>query len=347
MMGPGMTPVGIRGTGSHLPPTIVTNEDLERSVSTHAAWIESTLGIRERRIATPDETTSDLAAHAAESCLENAGMDADELDMIVVATATPDRLAPSTACIVQDKIGAANAASFDVSAVCSGFLYALVVGSQFVATGASTNELVIGADTFSRITDWSDRSCVFFGDGAGAALLSPCAEGFGILAHELSADGSGKWNFTVPAGGCELPACAETVTSGKHTWVMNGRAVFDTAAVVLPRAVHAVLKDADVAVKDIDIMLPHQPSVRLLRQIAQDVGIDFSRVVTNMHRYGNTAAASVAIALDETNRAGDLSEGAIVVLAAVGSGWTWGATVLRWTACGSVKHESDGALLTK
>jgi 3-oxoacyl-[acyl-carrier-protein] synthase-3 len=339
--------VGVKGTGSFLPPTVVTNEDLERSVPTTAVWVEKTLGIRERRIALLDETTSDLAARAAEACLENANLEAVSIDMIIVATTTPDRMAPSTACIVQDKIGAVNAASFDISAVCSGFLYGLVVGSQFVATGAARNVLVIGADTFSRITDWTDRSCVFFGDGAGAALLSPCEEGFGILAHELFADGSGKWNFTVPAGGCELPSCRETVNSGKHTWVMNGRAVFETAAVVLPRAVDAVLQRTEYTVDDVDVMLPHQPSVTLLRRIAEDVGIDFERVVTNMGRYGNTAAASVAIALDETNRAGDLEEGSIVLLAAVGSGWTWSATVLRWTSCRGEEYRQAKPLAAK
>jgi 3-oxoacyl-[acyl-carrier-protein] synthase-3 len=190
--------------------------------------------------------------------------------------------------------------------------------------------LVIGADAFSRITDWDDRSCVFFGDGAGAALLAPCEEGYGLLEADLCADGSGKWSFTIPAGGAEKPACADTVGSGAHHWVMDGRAVFDTATAVVPEAIERVLARAGHSVGDVDLLLPHQPSIRVLERIAERLGIEFSRVVTNMHRYGNTAGASVGIVLDEANRAGRLHDGALVVLAAVGSGWTWGATVLRW-----------------
>lgn len=326
----GLRPIAIAGTGSYLPSRTLSNSELNGGDPRKAAWIEANIGIRERRIVADGETTSDLAASAARRCLENAGVDALDVDLVIVATATPDRLAPSTACIVQDKIGARDAACFDLAAVCSGFVYALVTAAQFVATGQSRNALVIGADTFSRITDWDDRSCAFFGDGAGAALLSPCPDGFGFLATELRADGAGKWNFTIPAGGSEAPACAETVGNGRHTWVMNGRAVFDTATAVVPSAVETVLRRAGLSIADVDLLVPHQPSIRVLERIAERLGIDFGRVATNMHRYGNTAAASVGVVLDEANRSGRIADGAIVALAAVGSGWTWGAVVLRW-----------------
>jgi 3-oxoacyl-[acyl-carrier-protein] synthase-3 len=316
--------VGVLGTGSYVPTRAVTNAELSGNDPSQAAWVEANLGIRERRIAAPGQTTSDLAACAGRRCLENADLNARDVDLVIVATATPDRLAPSTACIAQDKIGAVNAACFDLAAVCSGFVYAFVTGAQFVATGQCRNVLVIGADTFSRVTNWHDRSCVFFGDGAGAALLCPCPEPFGLLASELRADGRGKWNFTIP-------------NEGDQTWMMNGQAVFDTATAVVPDAVATVLARSGLSVADVDLLLPHQPSIRVLERIAERLGIDFARVATNMHLYGNTAGASVGVVLDEANRSGRLAEGAVVALAAVGSGWTWGAAVLRWPGRGQTR----------
>lgn len=330
MSSQGVTSVGVLGTGSYVPTRVLTNGELNGRDRSGAAWVESNLGIRERRIAAPGQTTSDLAACAARRCLENADVNARDVDLLIVATATPDRQAPSTACIAQDKIGAVNAACFDLAAVCSGFVYAFVTGAQFVATGQCRHVLVVGADTFSRVTNWDDRSCVFFGDGAGAALLAPCPDRFGLLASELRADGSGKWNFTIPAGGSEAPASSATLSDGDHTWVMNGRAVFDTATTVVPEAVETVLARSGLSVADVDLLVPHQPSIRVLERIAERLGIDFDRVATNMHRYGNTAGASVGVVLDEANRSGQLADGAVVALAAVGSGWTWGAAVLRW-----------------
>lgn len=333
--------VGVLGTGSYVPRRVLTNEELNGRDPSKAAWVEANLGIRERRIAAPGQTTSDLAACAARRCLENADIRAEAVDLVIVATATPDRLAPSTACIAQDKIGAVNAACFDLAAVCSGFIYAFVTGAQFVATGQFRHVLVVGADTFSRITNWDDRSCVFFGDGAGAALLSPCPERFGLLAAELGADGRGKWNFTIPAGGSEAPPSEATLNGGDHTWVMNGRAVFDTATAVVPGAVRTVLARTGLSIADVDLLLPHQPSIRVLERIAERLGIDFSRVATNMHRYGNTAGASVGVVLDEANRSGRLADGDVVALAAVGSGWTWGAAVLRWPGRERMLNHSD------
>ena len=237
--------VKIIGTGSYTPETVYSNEYLESIVDTKAKWIEEKLGIKERHIAAPDQSTSDLAGNAAEKAIENAGLTKDDIDLIVVATATPDRLAPSTATIVQDKIQAYNAVAFDIAAVCSGFLYAMSVASQYIASGVYDNVLVIGADTFSRITDWSSRDSVFFGDGAGAAVLTHGNGDEGFIAFRLYSDGRGRNNFTVPAGGSEHPATEETIKEGMHYFQMNGRAVYDTGTEVLPIAINQVLSDTN------------------------------------------------------------------------------------------------------
>ena len=246
--------VRIIGTGSYVPERIVTNQELEQQVSTSDIWIRENLGIHARRVAAPSQTTSDLATEAAKRTLERADVHPEDVDLIILATATPDRLAPSTACIVQEKIGAFNAAAFDLSAVCSGFLYGLSVGSQFVAANVYNRVLVIGADTFSRITNWKDRSCVFFGDGAGAALLSHTENGNGLLAIDLYADGRGKENFTVPAGGAEMPATVATVADNLHNFRMNGKAVFQTATTVLPNAIMRVLARCNLSIDDVDLL---------------------------------------------------------------------------------------------
>ncbi len=322
--------VKVAGTGSYVPRRVVTNRELEHQVRTSDAWIQEKLGICARHVAAPEQATSDLAVEAAKRALTGAGISAAEIDLIIVATATPDRLAPSTACIVQAKIGAFNAAAFDLAAVCSGYVYGLSVGAQFIAANIYDNVLLIGADTFSRITNWEDRSCVFFGDGAGAAVLTHAREGEGLLAVDLYADGRGRWNFTVPAGGSEMPASIQTVTDRLHTFVMDGKAVFDTGTTVLPFAIQKVLARCNLTIDDVDLLIPHQPSINILRVTAQKLGLPFEKVMTNMDRYANTAGASVAILLDEANRSGRLHDGAIVTLAAVGSGWTWAAAVMRW-----------------
>ena len=320
--------VMISGTGSFLPSNIYTNEYLATRVDTNPDWIYQNLGIKERRIASPGEFTSDLAAEAARKAIENAGIRNTDIDLIIVATATPDRLAPSTAAIVQDKIKAYNAVAFDISAVCSGFLFAMSIASQFIKADVYNHVLVIGADTFSRITDWNSRDCVFFGDGAGAAILSTGTEGF--LAFKLFSDGRGKWNFTVPAGGSELPATHETVNEGKHYFRMNGKAVYETAINVLPKAINTVLKDAGLSIHDIDLMIPHQPSKKILQKTAEIIGLPFSKVMTNMERYANTSGGTIPILLDETNRKGLLKKNDLILFAAVGSGWTYGAALLKW-----------------
>lgn len=323
--------VKIVGTGSYAPKQIITNQDLaDKFTSTTAEWIFDNLGIKERHIAGANEFTSDLAFEAARKALENASLKPEQLDLIIVATATPDRLAPSTACIVQEKLGAKNAAAFDINAVCSGFLYAFAIGSQFIAAGMYRNVMVIGADTFSKITNWEDRSCVFFGDGAGATILSNAGKDEGLISVDLYADGTGKFNFTVPAGGSEMPSTLNTVNEGLHYFQMNGKAVYETATRVLPEAINNVLKRSNLNISDVDYLIPHQPSIRILKKTAEILGLPFEKVKTNMDRYANTSGGTIPILLDEVNRSGDLKRGDTIVLAAVGSGWTWGAAVLKW-----------------
>jgi len=323
--------VFVMGTGSYLPDIVYTNEYLETIVPTNAIWIEENLGIKERRIALQDQTTSDLAAEAGRKAIENAGIAAEDIDLIIVATATPDRLAPSTAAIVQDKLKAYNAVAFDLAAVCSGFLFGISTASQYIATGVYNKALVIGADTFSKITDWSSRNCVFFGDGAGAAVLTHTETDSGFLAFRLYTDGRGKWNFTIPGGGSEFPLTHENVDAGYRYFQMNGKAVYETAITALPKAINQVLKDTGLSINDIDYMIPHQPSIKILKDTAKIIGLPFEKVMTNMDRYANTSGGTIPILLDEVNRAGKLKSGTIVLFAAVGSGWTYGASIMKWS----------------
>lgn len=322
--------VKIIGTGSFVPKTIYTNEYLETILPTTSEWIYKNLGIKERRIASDKEFTSDLAWRAGEKAIENAGLSNDDIDLIIVATATPDRLAPSTACIVQDKLKAYNAVAFDIAAVCSGFLFGMSVASQYVASGVYDNVLVIGADTFSKITDWTKRDAVFFGDGAGAAVISHSNVNGGFLAYRLYSDGRGKENFTIPAGGSELPASMKTIEEKKHFFQMNGRAVYETATEVLPKAINQVLSDTGLSIDDVDLMIPHQPSIKILQKTAEIIGLPFEKVMTNMDKYANTSGGTLPILLDEINRAGKIKTGDIVLFAAVGSGWTYGASIIKW-----------------
>lgn len=323
--------VRILGTGSYVPETIYTNQFIETFLDTNDKWIQDNLGIKERRIAAPDQATSDLAMMAGKRAIDNAGISMKDIDLIIVATATPDRQAPSTAAIVQHKLEAYDAVAFDISAVCSGFLFATSVASQFIASGVYNHVLVIGADTFSRIIDWKRRDAVFFGDGAGAAVLTHCENENGFLAYRLYADGRGKYAFTVPAGGSEKPATAETVENGLHYFQMDGRAVFNTAVEVLPKAIYKVLEDTNLTINDIDLMIPHQPSVKILQKTAEIIGLPFEKVMTNMDKYANTSGASIPILLDETNRTGKIKKGSNILFAAVGSGWTYGAAIIKWS----------------
>lgn len=323
--------VRIIGTGSYAPETVYTNEYIETIAPTNAQWVEENLGIKERRIAAPDQPTSDLAAKAGIKAIESAGLKPDDIDLIIVATSTPDRLAPSTAAIVQDLIRAYNSVAFDLAAVCSGFLFGMSTAAQYIATGIYNHALVIGADTFSKIIDWSRRDCVFFGDGAGAAVLTHGDSDKGFLAFRLYTDGRGKWNFTIPGGGSEYPLSHENVDAGHRYFQMVGKAVYETGVQVLPKSINQVLADTGLCIDDVDYMIPHQPSIRILKDTAKIIGLPFEKVMTNMDRYANTSGGTIPILLDETNRAGKLKPGTLVLFAAVGSGWTYGASLIRWS----------------
>jgi 3-oxoacyl-[acyl-carrier-protein] synthase-3 len=322
--------VKIIGTGSYVPEIVYTNEYLETILPTSSQWIYENLGIKERRIAAANEATSDLAWKAGEKAIENAGLTKDDIDLIIIATATPDRLAPSTACIVQDKLQAYNAVAFDIAAVCSGFLFGMSVASQYIASGVYDNVLVIGADTFSRIIDWKRRDAVFFGDGAGAAVISHSNVNGGFLAYRLYSDGRGKNHFTIPAGGSEFPASHKTVDERMHYFRMNGKAVYDTGTIVLPKAINQVLADTGLSIDDIDLMIAHQPSIKILQKTAEVIGLPFEKVMTNMDKYANTSGGTLPILLDEVNRAAKIKEGDLILFAAVGSGWTYGASIIKW-----------------
>lgn len=323
--------VKILGTGSYVPETIYTNEYLETILPTKAKWIIETVGIEERHIAAPDQTTSDLAAKAGELAIADAGLSVNDIELIVVATSTADRKAPSTAAIVQHKIGAKNAAAFDINAVCSGFLFAMSIASQYIASGVYNNILVIGADTFSKITDWSRRDAIFFGDGAGAVVVSSSNVTEGFLAYRIYTDTShDMFGFTIPGGGSEIPITPENVNDGLQYFQMDGRKVFESATTVLPKAINQVLSDTGLTIDNIDMMIPHQPSIKILQKTAELIGLPFEKVMHNMERYANTSGATIPTLLDELNKAGKLKRGDIILFAAVGSGWTYGASIIKW-----------------
>lgn len=323
--------VKIIGTGSYVPEKVYTNEYLETIIDTNAKWIYENLGIKERHIAEDSQTTSDLAYKAGIRAIENANLCPEDIDLILVATSTPDRLAPSTACFVQKKMQNYNAVAFDIAAVCSGFLYGMSVACQYIASNTYDNILVIGADTFSKITDWKRRDAVFFGDGAGAAVLSHAKDNEGFMAFRLYSDGRGTEEFTVPAGGSEIVTSYQSIDNNLHTYRMNGKAVFQTATQVLPLSINKVLEDSKLNINDVDYLIPHQPSIGILKKTAEIIGLPFEKVMTNMDKYANTSGGTIPILLDEVNKEGKLTKNKIILFAAVGAGWTYGAAVVRWS----------------
>ena len=321
--------VKITGTGSYVPETIYTNEYLETILPTNSKWVFENVGIKERHIASPDQATSDLATIAGQRAIDDAGLKSEDIDLIIVATSTADRKAPSTAAFVQHKLKAFNAAAFDLTAVCSGFLFGMSVASQYIASGVYNNVLVIGADTFSKITDWRRRDAVFFGDGAGAAVVTSANVTEGFLAYRLYTDTTNKMlGFTIPGGGSEIPLTPENMD--EQYFQMDGKAVFASATHALPKAINQVLSDTGLTIDEIDIMIPHQPSIRILQKTAEIIGLPFEKVMTNMDKYANTSGATIPILLDEVNKSGKLKKGDIVLFAAVGSGWTYGASIIKW-----------------
>ncbi|WP_255813294.1 beta-ketoacyl-ACP synthase III [Acidaminobacter sp. JC074] len=321
---------GFLGTGSCLPEKEVTNFDLEKIVDTNDEWIRTRTGISSRRIADDQTATSDLAYGASLKAMEAAGVTAEELDMIIVATITPDNSFPSTACTLQDKLGAVNASAFDVSAACSGFVYASTVAMQFVESGAAKNILVVGAETLSKILDFTDRNtCVLFGDGAGAAIIGPVESG-GIVAMELGAKGSGGKFLSQPAGGSRMPATKETVDNRLHYIKMDGSEVFKFAVRIMASSSQKVIEKAGWNMDELDYLVPHQANIRIINSAGKKLKLPADRVHVNLDKFGNTSAGSVPIALDEAVRSGKIKKGDKVVLVAFGGGLTWGALAVEF-----------------
>jgi len=323
--------VSIIGTGSYLPEKILTNAELEKTVETSDEWITTRTGIRERRIAAEGETTSDLASKAALSAMENAGITADEIDLIIVATITPDMFFPSTACFVQTKIGAKHAACFDVSAACAGFLYALEIAQQFITSHTYDTILVIGAEKLSSIVDWTDRNtCVLFGDGAGAAVLRHRGGTHGVISTYMASDGGLSDILYIPGGGSRFPITKDNADQRLNCIKMNGKETYKHAVISMLDAANRALADANLKASDLACIIPHQANLRIIEAIADRMKVPMERFMINLDRYGNTSAGAVAIALDEANRTGRMKEGDYILLVVFGGGLTWASSVIQW-----------------
>lgn len=324
--------VTIAGTGSYLPEKVLTNDDLSKMVETSDEWIVTRTGIKERRIAAEDEFTSHMGAKAAQKALDQAGAKAEEVDLIIVATITPDTLTPATACYVQQHLGAKNAVAFDISAACSGFLYAMKVAKRLIEGGAFKNALIIGAEKLSAFTNWKDRTtCVLFGDGAGAAFLRPSAENEGrILSTDMGTDGNQTHILSIPGGGSAKPTTPENVTEGLAALSMLGTEVFKHAVKRMKTSAVDVIERAGLKAEDIALVIPHQANLRIIDAIADRLDVPNDRVFVNLHKYGNTSAAAIAIALDEAHREGKMTRGDKIVMVAFGAGLTWAAAAIEW-----------------
>lgn len=322
----------ITALGTYVPPKVMTNKDFEKIVETSDEWILSRTGIRERHIVGEGVATSDLAVEAAQNALTERGVDPSEIEAIVVATVTPDMLFPSTACLVQHKLGIKGVWGFDLSAACSAFVYALQAGAQFVQTGAHKKVLVIGADVMSSILDYTDRAtCILFGDGAGAVLLEPSTDGSGLIDFEHEVDGSGGCSLYMPGGGSLHPSTHETVEKKMHYVHQDGQAVFKFAVKKMADVCETLLARNSVKASDIDCFIPHQANKRIIQATAERVGLRPESIIINIDRYGNTTAGTIPLAMQTAREEGRLKKGDLVLLASVGAGFTIGATLLRWT----------------
>jgi 3-oxoacyl-[acyl-carrier-protein] synthase-3 len=323
--------VTIIGWGKALPSRTLTNHDLEKMVDTSDEWITTRTGIRERQIAAPDQAASDLAFDAAEAALKKAGITPDKVGLIIVATVTPDMVFPATACLLQQQLGAKNAGAFDLEAGCTGFLYGLAVGGQFVQSSTYDYVLIVGVDILSRLVNWEDRNtCVLFGDGAAAVVLGPCRQGQGILSTHLGSDGSGGQYLCVPAGGSRLPLDEKALQQGQQYIHMNGTEVFKFAVRIMGKAALEALTEADLALEDVTYLIPHQANQRIIDAAAKRLRLPKDRVLVNLDRYGNMSSASIPVALAEAADAGRFKPGDVLVLVGFGAGLTWGSAVLKW-----------------
>ncbi len=323
--------VSITGLGSHVPERVLTNDDLSKMMETSDEWIVERTGIRERRIAAPEEALSDLALPAAREALEDAGLEGSQVDLIIVATVTPDMAFPATAAILADELGAHEAGAYDLSAGCTGFMYAVAQAYGMLAGGLAQRALVVGGDVLSKILDWNDRgTAVLFGDGAGAVVMERVGEG-GFLGFELGADGSGGPQLYLPAGGSRSPATAESVAARRHFVQMNGREVFKFATRVLVSSAEAVLAECGRTVEEVDVYVPHQANVRIIDYATEKLGIPHDRVVIDVDRYGNTSSGSIPLALADAKADGRLAAGRLVLMTGMGAGLTWGSGLIEWT----------------
>ncbi len=328
---PHLRTVSITGVGSYVPEKILKNDDLEKMVDTTDEWIMSRTGIRERRVAAAGEAASDMATEAAKKALENAGVSAIDVDLIIVATITPDMPFPSTSCLVQQKLGASRAAAFDIEAACSGFVYALDIASHFVQSHTYDTVLVIGAEKMTSVIDWTDRNtCVLFGDGAGAAVLQNRPHAHGLLVTCLGSDGGKASLLELPAGGSAIPATAESVERGLHFLRMDGKETFKNAVNAMVGAAEEALDRCNLTIGQIKCIIPHQANERIMTAVAERLGAHQDQLFINVDRYGNTSAASVAIALDEAVRTGRIKPGDLVMLVVFGAGLTWAAAIIEW-----------------
>jgi len=321
----------IAAVGSYVPPRVLTNGDLEKMVNTSDEWITTRTGIKERHLAAKDEYTSDLATRAALNAMQRAGVTAEQIDLIIVATITPDMPFPSTACLVQQKIGAVRAAAFDLEAACSGFIYALEIAQQFIMSRTYDTVLVIGAEKLSSIVDWQDRNtCVLFGDGAGAAILRNRPNAHGLLTAVMGADGTKSDLLFMAGGGSRCPASAESVASRLHYLRMEGKETFKNAVQAMQTAAEEAMRRCEIDISRIKCIIPHQANLRIINAVAERLGAKPEQIFVNLHKYGNTSAASVAIALDEAVQTGRVHHGDLILLIVFGAGLTWGAAVIEW-----------------
>jgi 3-oxoacyl-[acyl-carrier-protein] synthase III len=323
--------VSITGLGCHVPERVVTNAELAALVDTSDEWITTRTGIKERRFAADDEALSDIALPAARAALDRAGISGRDIDLLIVATVTPDMAFPATAVILAEQLGASEAGAYDLSAGCTGFMYGLAQGYGMVSSGLSRRVLVVGADVLSKLMNFADRStCVLFGDGAGAVVLEAVGAG-GFLAFELGADGSGGPDLTLPAGGSRIPTTAESLARGEHHVHMNGRQVFKFATRVLVSSAEQVLEQCGLSIEDVDVYVPHQANVRIIDHAVARLGIPEERVVVNVDRYGNTSSASIPLALGDAIADSRVHKGDTVLMTGMGAGLTWGSAVMEWT----------------